>query len=147
MRLERPASDDGSLSGRSPAARARWLALLALVLASATSPACVKAPDETPGSGLTWVIAPQPPRVGPAVVALTLTDAGKLPVTGARVSLEGLMTHPGMAPVVAQVEEGARGLYEARFDFTMAGDWILLVRADWTGGGRLERRLAVRVAP
>jgi hypothetical protein len=52
-----------------------------------------------------------------------------------------------MEPILAEVSEGAEGRYEARLRFTMAGDWVLLVRADWAGGGRLERTVGVRVGP
>ena len=49
------------------------------------------------------------------------------PSTGARLRLEGLMSHPGMAPVVAEVVERGDGAYDAPLQFTMAGDWILFV--------------------
>ncbi len=146
LRLGRPARDDHRLSAQS--ARAHVLAPWVLLLAFAASSACLaKPPGETGGADLSLTIQGESPRVGPALVVLTLTDASKRPVTGARVSVEGLMTHPGMAPVAATVEEKGQGGYEARLDFTMAGDWMLLARADWAGGGTLERRLSVRVAP
>ena len=50
--------------------------------------------------------------------------------------LEGLMSHPGMAPVTAAVTERGNGEDQAPLQFTMAGDWILLVTGELPGGGR-----------
>jgi hypothetical protein len=101
-----------------------------------------------PGAAsLSWSLSPDPPRVGPAVLSLTLADSDSQPVAGAVWRIEGHMTHPGMRPVVAEGFAVADGRYEARLEFTMAGDWVLLARADWAPGQRLERSLPVRVAP
>lgn len=100
------------------------------------------------GTGrLSWVLSPDPPRVGPAVLVLSLVDPGSHPVTGARWQVEGDMTHPGMPPVAAAVVPRGEGRYEARLPFTMAGDWVLLARAEWGDGQRLEQEIPVRVRP
>jgi hypothetical protein len=65
------------------------------------------------------------------------------PVRGARLRLEGHMSHPGMAPVTAAVTERGEGVYEAGFRFSMAGDWILVVTGDVPGVGRLTRQIEV----
>ena len=85
--------------------------------------------------------------MGPAVLALSLVDGDARPVRGARFRIEGDMTHAGMRPIAAEVTPHADGRYEARLTFTMAGDWVLLVRADWAEGRRLERSIPVRVGP
>ena len=98
-------------------------------------------------AGLSWSIAPQPPRVGPATLSLSLTDAASRPIVGARWQIEGQMTHPGMRPVVLNVAAVVDGSYAGQFSFTMAGDWVLVVRADWADGQWLERSLPLRVEP
>ena len=57
------------------------------------------------------------------------------------------MTHPGMPPVLAEATAVGEGRYEARFTFTMAGDWVVLAQAEWGSSERLERSLPVRVHP
>jgi hypothetical protein len=96
---------------------------------------------------LSWTLSPDPPRVGPAVLSLSLVDGEARPVRGARLRIEGDMTHPGMRPIAAEGTPRADGGYEARLTFTMAGDWVLLVRADWAEGQLLERAIPVRVGP
>jgi hypothetical protein len=91
-------------------------------------------------------VAPTPPLVGPALVVVELTDTAGDPVEGARVQVEGTMTHAGMVPVFADAEPTGGGRYRVQeFDFTMGGDWILRVHitlSDGTGGIR-EREVRV----
>jgi hypothetical protein len=93
--------------------------------------------------GVNVTVNPNPPQVGQAVVTLTLSEAGGQPLTGAEVELEGNMTHAGMAPTLAQPDEVSPGRYEAPLDFTMAGDWFILVRATLPDGRKLERQVNV----
>jgi hypothetical protein len=144
LRLVRPTGGDRGLTS----SRRRSLLLLSIGgLGYAFAPSCRRGPEATKGAQLAWTLSPDPPRVGPAILVLRLTDAQARDVAGARLSLVGQMAHPGMQPVVAEVAAGAPGRYEARFSFTMAGDWVLLARAEWAQGGRLERAIPVRVAP
>jgi hypothetical protein len=79
----------------------------------------------------------------PIVVRLTLRDRDQKPVTGAHLRLEGLMSHPGMAPVTATVTERGNGEYEAPLQFTMAGDWILLVTGELPGGTPIRKQIEI----
>jgi hypothetical protein len=88
-------------------------------------------------------IQPQPPQLGPATMTLTLDDAQGQPISGAAVELEGNMSHAGMVPVLAQAAEVAPGLYRAELEFTMGGDWFILVRAELPDGRFLERKIDV----
>jgi YtkA-like protein len=89
-------------------------------------------------------VAPMPPKVGPAKITVGLIDAAGKPIVGARVSLEGNMTHPGMRPVFGEAGELGSGRYQAPIQFTMGGDWIILVRINLPDGQKLEREFEVR---
>ncbi|HEU4327113.1 MAG TPA: FixH family protein [Roseiflexaceae bacterium] len=88
-------------------------------------------------------IAPSPPTTGPATVAATLRGPDGAPLGGATVRFEGTMSHAGMAPVEAQARETAPGQYEAPLEFTMAGEWIIIVRASLPDGRTLERPVTI----
>lgn len=87
---------------------------------------------------------PRPPRVGPALVTLRVTDASGRPLGGARVRLEANMSHAGMRPVFAEAGETEPGRYRAELEFTMAGDWVVLVRLDLPDGRKIERQFDVK---
>jgi hypothetical protein len=53
------------------------------------------------------------------------------------------MTHPGMRPVLADAQERERGRYDARLDFTMGGDWSILVTGQLADGRRIDHRFDV----
>ncbi len=90
--------------------------------------------------------APTPPIVGPVRVVVAITDEEGDPVSGARVSVEGTMTHAGMVPVLESAEEGEEGHYVIpSFTFTMGGDWLLITRAELPDGRELWRERQVRV--
>lgn len=112
--------------------------LLTLVLLS-----CSRGEKDLPDVALDLVIEPAPPQIGLATVTVTLSDAAGQPIAGAEMELEGNMRHAGMAPVFAQAAEIAPGSYQADLEFTMGGDWFILVRAHLPDGRSLERKVDV----
>ena len=96
-----------------------------------------KPPDIT----LQYEIAPQPPRVGTATINLKLTDKNGAAVSGARVDLEGNMSHAGMSPVNSEAKEVETGKYRGTLQLTMAGDWIVLVHITLADGQKLQRQI------
>ena len=92
---------------------------------------------------LSWTLTPTTPGVGPATLTVTLRDPAGSAVTGARVRLEGHMSHPGMTPVTADAPERTAGIYVAPFNFSMPGDWVLLVSAALPNGESVEERIDV----
>ena len=98
---------------------------------------------ETNAISLSSALTPSSPVVGPATLTVTLRNSSGSVVTGAKVRLEGHMSHPGMTPVIADATERTPGVYVAPFSFTMPGDWVLLVSAALSDGGRVERRIEV----
>lgn len=106
---------------------------------------CQPPADSAPDIALAWTVTPDPPATGRATFSLTLTDvAAGSPVVGAAVRLEGNMSHAGMKPVFGAAREVAPGRYEAPLDFTMAGDWFVLVEARLRDGRTLQRQVDVR---
>jgi hypothetical protein len=119
-------------------AAARVVAVLA---AGLTTASCVERAKSA--ISLSWTLMPTAPAVGPATLTVTLRDAGGRAVTGARVRVEGHMSHPGMTPVLADASERTPGSYVAAFTLSMPGDWALLVSAALPGGERVEERIDV----
>lgn len=89
-------------------------------------------------------ITPQPLKAGVSTITLRLTDAAGRPVNGAGVKLEGTMTHPGMRPVFSEAVETEPGRYRSSIEFTMGGDWVIIVHVTLPDGRRLERQLEVK---
>jgi hypothetical protein len=105
---------------------------------------CQPPAQSTSGIKLEWSVKPDPPRVGPATVSLSLADekTGRA-VEGAELRLEGNMSHPGMKPVFGAAGEVAPGRYEAPLEFTMGGDWFILVDATLRDGRKLQKQVDV----
>lgn len=117
------------------------LALVAFLACAACSPpsANAGAPDVTVGIR----IQPSPPVQGPARVGFTLADSMGTPVEVRAVHVEANMDHAGMVPVLADAHPMGRGSFSADIEFTMGGDWYLLVEATLTDGRTLQRRIDV----
>jgi YtkA-like len=85
---------------------------------------------------------PSPPLAGSDVVArVRLHDSANKPVVGAKLHLEGQMSHPGMTPVISDMVERGDGVYEARFRLSMEGDWTLVVAGELRDGARMTKQL------
>jgi hypothetical protein len=117
--------------------------LMLLLVATLALSACQKAEEDLPDVSVDLAVSPDPPVVGPATVTVTLRDADGEPIDGAEMKLEGTMTHAGMVPVFADAIETEPGQYEASLEFTMGGDWIIIVRATLPDGRSLEREIDV----
>jgi hypothetical protein len=88
-------------------------------------------------------IQPERPKVGAATATVTLTGQDNQPVRGAHVKLEGNMNHAGMRPVFAEAKEIGPGEYRADLEFTMGGDWFVLIDATLADGRKLHRKVDV----
>jgi hypothetical protein len=117
-------------------------ALLLGLAACLLLPGCRPRAEAAPEIALSWTVAPRPPVAGPARFLLMLTDkaTGQL-VSGAKVQLEGNMSHPGMQPVFGVTRETEPGRYEGKLELTMAGDWIVLVDATLPDGRTVHRQV------
>ncbi|GJM21274.1 MAG: hypothetical protein DHS20C15_11890 [Planctomycetota bacterium] len=88
---------------------------------------------------------PPVPEVGTARLEVRLVDAAGEPLAGGELSLEANMTHAGMQPTFATLTESfdQAGVYTGDVEFTMGGDWFLLLNAAFPDGRELERTLDV----
>jgi hypothetical protein len=122
----------------------RWLLIVLACAAAGMATACHRANEGAADIKVLTAVQPQPPRVGQATVAIAIADAHAGPVTGASIQVEGDMAHPGMAPVFHDAKAMAPGSYVAETDFTMPGDWVLLLHIRLADGRKIERQVDVR---
>ena len=123
--------------------RSGWprLVFIAAVLGASVLPAACGTPQAgTPDVTVEWSLNPDRPHVGHSSVSVTLADSTGAALRGADVTIEGLMTHPGMSPVIADAREAAPGRYVADLNFTMRGDWILILEATLADGRTIHER-------
>jgi hypothetical protein len=114
-----------------------WRALL-LLLAVAS---CGRASKDLPDVIVEMVVSPEPAQIGPSTVTVTLMDADGELIENAVLELEANMSHAGMVPVFASAREVAPGQYEASLEFTMGGDWFILIHSQLPDGRSLQRRI------
>lgn len=117
----------------------RWI--LAALIAAMAAAGCQRGAQDADNLTVSLRVAPDPPRVGAAQVMVSLRDAAGQPVAGAQVELEGTMSHAGMTPVTAAATEDGPGVYRADLEFTMAGDWIIIVHATLADGRTWQHQI------
>lgn len=121
----------------------RSFARALLIIATMVTVACGRTGTDAGALAVTWQIVPATPVAGRESAAdVTLRLASGAPVLGARVNLEGYMSHPGMAPLVAGLTEAGGGTYRARLTLTMAGDWVMFVDGRLADGRLVRQRVA-----
>jgi hypothetical protein len=87
---------------------------------------------------------PNPPVAHHAVrLKITLADAAGKPLRLGHLDVEGDMNHAGMSPVIAHFNETAPGEYSGQFEFTMAGDWFLLLTGELPGNTHFLKKIEV----
>jgi YtkA-like len=143
MRVGAARCGEGDLISKCRGSIPRCLATLACAAALITS-SCIRPDGPPPLVAIEKTISPEPARVGPETINLKLTDATGKPLTGARIAVEADMSHAGMSPVFAEAKEEGTGRYQARVDFPMAGDWVVLLHITLPGGKKLERQIDVK---
>ncbi len=104
---------------------------------------CADDADDTSGVQVNLTLDPSPPVVGEAVVSLVLKNQDGTLLEKAEVKIEGNMNHAGMKPSFADLTEVEPGKYDGTLDFTMGGDWFILVTAQTPNGQTIERKIDV----
>jgi len=66
------------------------------------------------------------------------------PLTEARISLEGNMTHAGMSPTFGEAKEISSGTYSGIIDLNMRGDWLVTVHVVMADSSKLNQEINVR---
>jgi YtkA-like protein len=112
-----------------------------LVLADLQASGCFKSPSTPSDVLLTCESDPKPPRVGKNELIITLTGSSGQRVAGARVQLEGDMSHAGMSPVFSETREVTAGVYRGTLELNMRGDWTILAHITLEGGQTLDREI------
>lgn len=100
---------------------------------------------DNPAVNIVVTVEPSPPMTGEAKLIVTLTDPEGAPISGAKVSARGDMTHPGMVPVLAEADCDDAGRCEIPFEWTMGGDWIVDITATLPDGTTAAQRFDYRV--
>jgi hypothetical protein len=120
-----------------------------LLAAALIAAACRRTPvpQDTSAVVVSAHVVPPQPTVGPVRLTITLSGATADLLGQAHVGVVGHMTHPGMAPAVGAGTRREPDIYEAAFDLSMAGDWVLVATVRLPDGRRLESTTAVRVQP
>jgi hypothetical protein len=139
----------GARSGRVTPPRAGTLGVMCGVIAviavmATWGTACARHGAPADDVTVEWKMTPTPPIVGaPALGEMMLRDRARRPVRGALLQVVGHMSHPGMPPVIAAVAERGDGVYQVHLQFTMSGDWVLLVTGSLPDGRRLDHRIDI----
>jgi hypothetical protein len=121
------------------------LAIIALVsLVGLQTSGCSNSSSNSNDIAFSCVSDPQPPRVGINSFRVTLATSGGERVAGARISLEGGMSHSGMGPVFGEAKEVAPGRYQGTLELNMRGDWIVMFHVTLAGGRTFDRQVEIQ---
>ena len=125
--------------------RRRGPILLAVLwIASFHLTGCSKSPGVANDVAFACDSDPKPARVGHNTFTVTLTSRNGEQIGGARISLEGDMSHPGMSPVFGEAKEIAAGRYQGTLDLNMLGDWTILFHITLASGRTFDREVKIR---
>jgi hypothetical protein len=120
----------------------KFCCLMLAVAASVAIVACRRHAAE-PKISVQEQITPQPVKTGLASLSIILTDEAAQAIAHATIQVEGDMSHPGMSPVFSQATEVEPGKYQAPINFTMGGDWAVLLHIRLPDGRKVERQINV----
>jgi len=121
----------------------RGLHILLLFIGLLFVAACSRSASHRPLIVTDKEVSPQPVHVGNTTVSFRLSDAGK-PVSDAHVTLEGDMTHAGMAPVFGDAQEDSSGHYQGHLNLNMGGDWVVLIHVALPDGHNMEEQMDLK---
>jgi hypothetical protein len=100
-------------------------------------------PDSATEFDVALSVDPNPPRVGPSRLSLLVKHPDGKVVEGATLKIEGNMAHAGMKPVFADAREEKAGHYRAALEFTMAGDWFIVIDGKLADGRSFRKKIDV----
>lgn len=94
---------------------------------------------------VTMTAIPFPPHIGDSRLVIQVSDESGRPINDAHLTIKGDMTHAGMVPILAEVEGGEDGVYTVPFEWTMAGDWVVMVDVQLADGTKAQERFDMAV--
>ncbi len=108
----------------------------------AKKPATPAGPQEKKTGELTLTLETQPakPKAGENTLRLKLRDSKGNSVQDAKVSFTIAMTMPGMAPSKADGKLSRDGIYEAKANLAMAGEWEVTVTIRRSGQKEIQEK-------
>ncbi|XSG75907.1 FixH family protein [Herpetosiphon llansteffanensis] len=112
------------------------LILLSLLFVSLIG--CSRTPSDDPR--LTMSLEQTPSTMGVQTIVLVIND-GATPLDNAKVQIEATMTHAGMPSQIVQMQALGAGKYQANIDFSMLGEWVLIVNVTEANGAVMQRTL------
>ncbi len=121
------------------------LVLIVLLLAACQTATPTPSPAAaTQAAQIDLTITPQPPTVGDATLAVTVTYDSQ-PIANAKIDVRGDMNMAGMAPVLGSATTDAQGKAEIPFKWSMGGDWIVTVTVTLADGSEVSQDFNVSV--
>lgn len=88
---------------------------------------------------------PTPARMGDNRVHVTITDINNKPVSDAKVQLTYTMPMSGMIPATVPMAGGEPGMYKAKVNLGMAGQWDLTIEVQRSGQPEVKETFSVMV--
>jgi hypothetical protein len=143
-RKRRPAAIS---SDRSKVIGTRSLGILAsslCVFAQLPFIGCSNPKQEPSDINFRYESQPIPPHVGSNIFVVKLNDKNGAALSGARIALEGDMSHPGMSPAFAEMKQESAGTYRGELNLGMRGDWILEFHIVLSDGRKIEREAELK---
>jgi hypothetical protein len=87
-----------------------------------------------------------PSAIGKETLNIRVFDANNQPIDNAKITVRGDMTHAGMIPIMAETENGNKGLYQLPLEWSMSGDWIVTVQVTLPDGTVAEQTFPRTIA-
>jgi len=100
---------------------------------------------EREAGGLTLAFSTEPasPRIGENLIRVTVKDAGGKLVPNVTVQLTYIMPMPGMMPATVPMKPSKDGVYEAKVNLGMGGQWDLTVTVQRAGQAHVKETFSV----
>lgn len=87
-----------------------------------------------------------PPGIGTYTMNIRLFDENNNPVNDAQIAIKADMTHAGMIPILANATDGDKGLYKVPIEWTMGGDWVIIIQATLPDGTIAEETFPITIS-
>lgn len=116
----------------------RYTQLILLSLLFVSVLGCSRTPSDDPRLNIS--LEQTPSAMAVQTIVLSISD-GATPLENAKVQIEATMTHAGMPSQIVPMEPLGAGKYQASIDFSMLGEWVLIVNITESNGAVMQRTL------